>query len=486
MADSRPVKKSDSGILDTERYLHGNQLKVFLDGHRFKVVVAGRRFGKTFLALMAMLRNAITYGGMLNWYIAPTYRQVKDIAWKLLFEIVPKEAIRKKNEVELTIELTNGSTISLKGADNPDSLRGVGLSFAVMDEYGEMKENVWSAVVRPMLMDAKAKGKGGEAMFIGTPKGFNHFYDIYNSEKTDDDFKSWHFTSYDNLALDPDEIHKEVEKLKKEASISELKQIEFSQEILAQFEVLTGIPYFSIGALKKQEKRKPISKWDIFDIYEEPSEVNYIIGSDVAEGLDKGDNTSVFVVNRKTLNVVAEYTGKLPPDVLAEKLILIGKYYNNAFIGVEVNNHGLTTLTLLRDRYDNLYYRTVYDEIADRWTKKLGWQTTNKTRPLMLDNLARLIREGDIELRSEQAIHECMTFTINDGKPEAQEGCFDDRVIALAICYKMIDEVNVKENEEIVKPKVERGSVAWYEMQDELEEKDWRSKYRRIKELIWR
>lgn len=394
----------------------------------------------------------MTAENTLVWYIAPTYKQAKMIAWKMLNSLIPREAIAKSNDSELIIYLKNGSEICLKGADNPDSLRGVGLDFAVLDEYGQMDESVWVEVVRPMLIDT-----GGQALFIGTPAGFNHFYDIYNKEKKDTDFMSFHFTTKDNLAIPG--IAEEVDKAEAEAT-SELDKIKFSQEYMANFEVLTGVPYFDIGALKAQKRCEPIGKYDIFDLYERPKPgIGYILGGDPAEGLDKGDNTSVFVINRHTLDVVAEYTGKLAPDVLALKVKIIGEYFNNAFSGIEVNNHGLTTLTCLKPIYSYLYYRKIYDEITKRWTPKLGWQTNTKTRFLMLDNLAKLVRERSVNLRSGEAINELMTFTIVDGKAEAQLGCLDDRVISLAIAYQMINETSIDITVEEKKSK--RHSVDW-------------------------
>jgi hypothetical protein len=112
----------------------------------------------------------------------------------------------------LQIKLINGATISLKGADRPETMRGVSLKFLVLDEYADMKPAVWEQILRPALADLK-----GRAMFIGTPMGRNHFYDLYQYgfKGTDDTFKSFHFTSFDNPLLDP----KEIEAAKKSMSL---------------------------------------------------------------------------------------------------------------------------------------------------------------------------------------------------------------------------------------------------------------------------
>src|SRR3990167_1411657 len=151
--------------LNIDYKLHASQFQVFSDPARFVILSAGRRFGKTVLALIDLLSVAFAKEKSRCWYVAPTYKQAEMIAWKMLQDMVPKEAIRKKNEVKLEIILINGSEISLKGADNEDSLRGVGLDYVILDEYAGMKPNVWQEIIRPMLSDRQ-----GGALFIGTPK----------------------------------------------------------------------------------------------------------------------------------------------------------------------------------------------------------------------------------------------------------------------------------------------------------------------------
>jgi len=208
--------------------LHHNQGLVWKSQSRYRVLVAGRRFGKTVLALNELFQNAIVNDESLNWYIAPTYKQAKMIAWRMLIKMIPPEIITKKNESELYIRFPNGSTIELKGADNEDSLRGVGLSFSVLDEFASMKANVWSEIVRPMLTDMK-----GRALFIGTPKGKNSMFEMYvKGQKGIDGFESWKFGTVDNPFIDPDEV---------EQARKELPERYFRQEYEASFEDYTGI-----------------------------------------------------------------------------------------------------------------------------------------------------------------------------------------------------------------------------------------------------
>ena len=151
---------------------HPHQKVLHDDEHRYKVVVAGRRFGKSVFARMHCLLNALSEPG-LYWIVNPTYRQGKQIHWHELKKEIPYDLVSYKNEQELSIQLVNGSRIEIKGADNEDSLRGVGLKGVVIDEAADQKLKVWEEIIRPTLIDS-----GGWAIFIGTPKGFNWFFDL--------------------------------------------------------------------------------------------------------------------------------------------------------------------------------------------------------------------------------------------------------------------------------------------------------------------
>ena len=202
---------------------------IFGDPARFKVVVAGRRFGKTVLALCILLHSAKKEGS-INWYTAPTYRQAKQIAWTMLKSFTDPSWITSRNETDLSLTLVNGSVIALRGADNYDSLRGVGLDALVLDEYADMAAEVWTEVLRPALSD-----KLGSALFIGTPAGFNHLYDLWLEAENKPDWKAWQFTTADGGNVPPEEL---------EAARLDLDERTYKQEYLASFESLTGRVYY--------------------------------------------------------------------------------------------------------------------------------------------------------------------------------------------------------------------------------------------------
>lgn len=213
--------------------LHKGQLEIASDSHRFRVVCAGRRWGKSVLAQLIVLQWALKNQGVY-WIVSPTYRQGKQIHWRGLQQIIPLDWIAKKNEVELSITLKNGSIIELKGAENPDALRGVKLRGLVIDEIASIRSWnwLWSEVLRPTLTDYEAP-----ALFISTPKGYNHFYDLYqNGQNTLDNesYKSWSYTSYDNPYIP----NKEIDEAK-----TELSEETFAQEYLADFRTFTGLAF---------------------------------------------------------------------------------------------------------------------------------------------------------------------------------------------------------------------------------------------------
>ena len=210
------------------------QFEVFDTNERFRVVVAGRRFGKTFLSIAELIDVAVPKAGSHCWYVAPTYKAAKEIAWDMLIARIPPEWIRKSNETALTLTLINGSTIALKGAEKPDNLRGRSLDFVVMDEFADMRPEAWYEVIRPSLSDRQ-----GSALFIGTPKGRNHFYDLWTQGADGNtDWYSFQYTTIDGGQVAPEEI---------EAAKRDLDERTFNQEYNAQFVNYSGIIYYNFS-----------------------------------------------------------------------------------------------------------------------------------------------------------------------------------------------------------------------------------------------
>lgn len=318
------------------------QQSVFGDDTRFKVVAAGRRCGKSRLAAWTMIIRALQAERCTVFYVAPTQGQARDIMWGLLEDLAhPILASKHVNNMEM--KLINGSRICLKGADRPDTMRGVSLEYLVMDEYADMKQQVWEEILRPALADRK-----GDAMFIGTPKGRNHFYDlyVYADSSDDDSYKAWHFTSYDNEKLDPDEIN-----LAKKS----MSSYAFRQEFMASFEAL-GSEIFK-------------DDWVVFND-EEPDVGDYYIAIDLAGYVDTSstskknkrlDNTAISVVkvNENGWWIREIIYGRWTLDKTAEKIFRAVEKYRPISVGIERGIAKQAVMSPLQDmmRKTNRFFR---------------------------------------------------------------------------------------------------------------------------------
>ena len=163
----------------------------------------------------------------------------------------------------------------------------------------------------------------------------------------------------------------------------------------------------------------------------------YVLGVDTAEGLGHGDYSCVQVIDVKEGKQVAIWHGRIPPDELANEVYNIGLWYGNALCCVEANNHGLTTITVLRQLgYPNLYRRRSLNQSTERISQEYGWKTTRTSKPLMIDDLARALKNDELVLRCESTVAELRTFTRNE-RGSMSGSPYDDRVMALALANQM-------------------------------------------------
>ena len=234
--------------------LHNGQKEVLNHEARYKVIVAGRRWGKSRAALIALLKAATKKSKQIVWYIAPTLGQARQTMWDVLKDHIPREwVVGEPNETRMTIRLVNGSVIVLKGADQPDRLRGVELHFVVLDEFQDMKPETWDKIIQPTLTSTR-----GKAIFIGTPKSFNHFYDLYvkgqrgavyedkNGVKRRNPFMSWQFPTMMSPFIPKSEIQEAMENTDEKT---------FNQEYNARFETMSGRVYYAF------DRREHVGKY---------------------------------------------------------------------------------------------------------------------------------------------------------------------------------------------------------------------------------
>lgn len=329
------------------------QQDVWNDATRFKIVAAGRRTGKSRLAAWLLIVNALDAGKGHVFYVAPTQGQARDIMWQTLLEL-GNPVIVSSHINNLQIKLINGATISLKGADRPETMRGVSLKFLVMDEYADMKPEVFEQILRPALADQK-----GHALFIGTPMGRNHFYELYQYAELGDDvtYKSWHFTSYDNPLLDEDEIN---------VAKKSMSSYAFRQEFMASFEA----------------RGSEMFKEDWVKFGESPEEGDYYIAIDLAgfEEVNKQrtknsklDETAIAVVKVKDnghWHVENVVHGRWELSETARKIFEVVRDYKPIGIGIEKGIARQAVMSPLTDmmKRRGLFFRV--DELTHGNKKK--------------------------------------------------------------------------------------------------------------------
>ena len=213
------------------------QTEVIYDKSRFRVLITGRRFGKTFLAINELAKFA-SKPNQKVWYVAPTYRQAKAICWNVLKEkMIHHKWVKNINHSDLTITLKNNSQITLRGSDNEQSLRGVGLNFLCIDEFADVSQEAWYEVLRPTLSDTK-----GHALFCGSPRGFGNWsYELFKQGETNKDWSSFKYTTLEGGNVDDEE----VEQAKQDLDIRT-----FQQEYEATFVNYSGMIYYNFNRQK--------------------------------------------------------------------------------------------------------------------------------------------------------------------------------------------------------------------------------------------
>lgn len=338
----------------------------------------------------------------------------------------------------------NGTEFIFKGIrNNPQSVKSLSqIDLCILEEAEDISEEGWQ------LLEPTIRAPKSEIWVIWNPKRINSPTDMRFRQQPPDDAVIAHVNYSDNPWL-PLELEKQRVRQKElydpdvydwiwEGAYSLAGRGAFHRKWLDEAEANIYLP----------EKRGDIDSNGFVSrddgalrIWQMPKAgMRYAIGADVAEGLLHGDYSSVDVCDEKG-NQVASWHGHTAPDKLGEIIAKLGKMYNRAFVGVERNNHGLTTLTKLRDLgYQNLYAQEAIESRAEGdTTKRFGWLTTSKSKPFIIDNLAALLRDGESGLASKEHIDEMRTYIIEEnGSTNAQEGAKDDRVMSYAITQEMV------------------------------------------------
>jgi len=367
---------------------------------------------------------------------------------------------------QLKMTFANESAIESLPSGN-DPARGESVYLVIVDEMAFLpnSEEAWASI-EPIadvggrvicLSTANGSGNFFHHLWVGSQNGTNAFTGIFWPWSAGDRDDDWYESK--SKTMPSWQLHQEYPRSPEEAFIK------------------SGNPVFDLDALSEHETEEPrrgylhkftkkqveyrLAKDGEFAIWEEPHpEGVYVIGADVAEGLGHGDYSSAHIINARNSLVVATWHGHIEPDLFGEALAEVGWWYNGALMGVENNNHGLTTLKALqRYGYKNLYRTRRLQQRNPEATEILGWRTTAATKPLAIDELAASIRDGAIDLRDERTIAELRTF-VRDPNGKMHGSPHDDRVMSLAICHQMLKYVWLPEYKtEVPAP---RFSLDWF------------------------
>jgi len=412
---------------------------------RYSLILKARQIGFSTLVATYCFWNAAFYPDRPILMLSRTEREAIKLLQKSKYgrQFLPEWMqfrMGPYNATQTKMEFANGSYIeSLPSASDP--ARGESAYLVVVDELAFLQnsEEAWGAIEPVadvggrviMLSTANGEGNLFHRLWVGATTGANRFTPLFFPWSANGRQPDW----YEAKARDtPDWLMAQ----------------EYPDNPEDAF-LRSGRPVFNLNRLREIETSKPtrgyldpslkfIEDGGALRIWTGPTDNGkYVIGADPSQGMEHGDYASVHVINARNYEVVAHWHGLIDPDLLAtEVLDRLGRWYNNALIGVESNNHGLTTLKFL---HKNCRYNPIYTERSPKYKKSvptdtLGFRTTQITKPLMIDELNEALR-GAMTLQCIETLAELRTFTRNE-KGKMAGSPHDDRTISLAIANQML------------------------------------------------
>jgi hypothetical protein len=438
--------------------------------NRYSVVLKARQIG--FSTLAAAYCFWLTYYESDRFVVmlsrtereAMKLLQKSKYGYRWLPEWMKVRGPRLLTDHQLKMVFDNESAIESLPSSN-DPARGESVYLVVVDEMAFLSnpDEAWASI-EPIadvggrvicLSTANGSGNFFHKLWVGSQTGTNQFKGVFWAWDAGDRNEDWYEVK--KRSLPEWQLHQEYPRSPEEAFIKSGNPV-FDIEIINS--IIPSSP--TVGTVTTGENARFIPGDGPFKIWEEPdSTAHYVVGADVAEGLSHGDYSSAHIINANTGLVAAHWHGRIDPDLFGEMLAEIGMMYNMALVGVENNNHGLTTLKALqRTGYRNIYRQRRLAHARPAPTSILGWRTSASSKPLMIDELAAAIRNEDIDICCEFTIGELRTFVRKEsGKMSGSP--HDDRVISLAIANQMLKYVYLPEY--YVGENIPRNSLAWWE-----------------------
>lgn len=373
------------------------------------------------------------------------------------------------NQTQTKLEFSNESYIeSLPSASDP--ARGESVYLAVVDElaYLPNSDEAWASI-EPIadvggrviaLSTANGEGNLFHKLWVGATTKANRFESMFHPWWANGRDEAWYLEKKEDL---PEwQLAQEYPDNPDDAFLKSGRPV-FSLEVLRKIECR---PPVVEGFLAKHyqwqfiaEDRGPLRIWE----WPEP-DGRYGIGADPAQGMEHGDYSSAHVINVRNGHVVATWHGRIDPDLFgSDVLVPLGRWYHDALLGVESNNHGLSTLKAIhRARYHPIFMQRSPRYKRSIPTDILGWRTTQITKPLAVDELNMALRHGDVTLWEAETVAELRTF-VRDDSGRMNGSPFDDRTISLSIANQMLKHIFLKQYEPQREPGP--GTMGWMEKQ---------------------
>lgn len=362
--------------------------------------------------------------------------------------IAMRPTIQYNSKTEITFPKINSKIMILPSTENVG--RGYTFQNVLATEL-----SMWEKADEKMVALENSVPIDGKIIVESTPNGVGNLY--HKMWMTDNDYRKkeygwwWLYTE------------EEIETIRRRMNNPMKFAQEYGLEFLASGRLVFGEEtinrqrekIWKAGQPYESEDRIYIPRMeDEFIVYKDPVEGRqYVAGVDTSEGVTGGDYSVCVFFDRTTGEEVAFYRGHIAPDKLAEKIDKWGRRYNNALMTVEANNHGLVTLTVLKQLiYPTLYFRPAkFDTISNPWSDKLGWKTTVMTRPILIDEFNQVMRDGHLTIHTKEITDEMSVFIFDrQNAMVAQEGFHDDCIFAAAIAFqgfkvlydKKLDQIN--------------------------------------------
>jgi hypothetical protein len=468
------IKHPERGrILFEMRHAQRETVRAWLE-NRYSVVLKARQIGFSTLAAAYAFWLVYFQADRFVIMLSRTEREAMKLlqkskyGYRWLPNWMRDRGPRLLTDHQLKMVFDNDSAIESLPSSN-DPARGESVYLVIVDEMAFLPnpDEAWASI-EPIadvggrvicLSTANGSGNFFHQLWTGSQTGTNLFRGVFWSWDAGDRNQDWYEVK--KRTLPEWQLHQEYPRSPDEAFIKSgnpVFDIDIINSLMAS-DPTVGI-LFVDGTTNqsafKEYSDGPLRIWE----FPEPDGV-YVVGADVAEGLAHGDYSSAHIINAKNGMVAAHWHGRIEPDLFGEMLAELGWMYNSALVGVENNNHGLTTLKALqRYGYKNIYRQRRLAQARPTPTEILGWRTTASSKPLMIDELSAAIRQEELDICCEFTIGELRTFVRKEnGKMSGSP--HDDRVISLAISNQMLKFVWLPEY--YVGENIPRNSLAWWE-----------------------